>query len=64
MPKDPITTIQLKTSTRERLKDEGKKGESYDAAVLTKRFLCMEPLLIERSVFSHVAKNVAPEKMD
>jgi len=33
MPKDPITTIQLKTSTRERLKDEGKKGESYDAVI-------------------------------
>ena len=33
MAEDPITGIQLKTSTRERLKDEGKKGESYDEVI-------------------------------
>jgi hypothetical protein len=30
MGEDSITVIQLKTSTRERLKAEGKKGETYD----------------------------------
>jgi len=33
MPKKDIAVIQLRTSTRERLKQIGKKGESYDAII-------------------------------
>ena len=33
MPKKDITVIQLRTATRERLKEIGKKGESYDAII-------------------------------
>ena len=33
MPKKDIAVIQLRTATRERLKEIGKKGESYDAII-------------------------------
>lgn len=33
MPKKNIAVIQLRTDTRERLKQIGKKGESYDAII-------------------------------
>ena len=33
MPKKDITVIQLRTVTRERLKELGKKGESYDTII-------------------------------
>ena len=33
MPKKDVAVIQLRTSTRERLKEIGKKGESYDAII-------------------------------
>ena len=34
MPKKDITVIQLRTATRERLKEIGKKGESYDEIII------------------------------
>ena len=34
MVQDKITTIQLKTSTREKLKKLGMKDESYDDVIL------------------------------
>ena len=33
MPKKDIAVIQLRTATRERLKEIDKKGESYDAII-------------------------------
>ena len=33
MPKKDVAVIQLRTSTRERLKEIGKKGESYDTII-------------------------------
>ena len=33
MPKKDVAVIQLRTGTRERLKQIGKKGESYDAII-------------------------------
>jgi hypothetical protein len=33
MPKKRVTVIQLEIVTRDRLKEIGKKGESYDAII-------------------------------
>ena len=34
MPKKDIAVIQLRTATRERLKEIGKKGESYEEIIV------------------------------
>jgi len=34
MPKKDIAVIQLRTATRERLKEIGKKGESYEEIII------------------------------
>ena len=33
MPKKDVAVIQLRIATRDRLKEIGKKGESYDAII-------------------------------